>query len=373
MDASPSSRIRSVWISALVGTVLILLGLLFLRLELTIRSTGLVLAKDEYRVFAPAEGVIARHHVELGHAVKRGDLLVELDDTDLALRAVQLQRELAETEAAHERNEIALREFAVKPAPLDLLTADDRKERLTRITAIQDQIERSYASARGLQVISELELRKQEIEKLRSEVDLLQATVQAEWLAAGVPAFDGERLRVEQKRLDALLALIRRDLELVELRRAARRIVAPLDGRVASIDFRFPGMAVAKGDELLKIAAPDGGYRVLARVPERNVDLVHVGTKVLMESEVFDSMLEGYVKGSVTRIAPESGAADAADASGAPASYEVDIAVEETPYPLVLGSRVRVILTLGRRPLTDMFFRSARSLRGPAARQETSS
>lgn len=366
-------RMTSVWIAAFAGTILILLGLLFLRLEVTIRAPGTVRAREEVRVFAPAAGIVARHHVQLGQDVNPGDLLVELDDTDLALRTVQLERDLGETEAALARNAIALREIEVKPASVELLTADERRERLGRITAIQQEIERNYTSGHDQQIISELELRRQEIEKLRSEMDLLQAKLLADWQKAGVPAFEKERLAVEQKRLEALLGLIRRELDLVAAQRAALRITAPLTGRVVAVNVRFPGMAVEAGQELLKVAALDGRYEVRARIPERNVDLVRVGSTALMESEVFDSMLEGYVRGSVTRIAPEARQAD--DATPPPAGaaeYEIEIEVAETPYPLVLGSRVNVTLTLGKRPLSEVLFRSARSLRGQAAGQDKS-
>lgn len=358
-----STRFRSVWVTALIGTILLIAGVVFLRLEVTIRADGVVRAQHEVRVFAPAAGVVARHHVRLGQDVQAGDLLVELDDTDLALRAVELERDLNESAAAHERNTIAQRELQIKPASAEMVTADDRRERLTRITAIQRQIEKSYASGHDQQIISELELRRQEIEKLRSEMDLLQATLLADWQKAGVPAFEQDRLAVEQKRLEALQVLTHRELELVNARRAALRVTAPQAGRVVAVDVRFPGMAVQAGQELLKVAALDGQYEVRTSIPERNVDLVQVGSHAVMESGVFDSMLEGYVRGSVTRISPEAERREA----GAAAGYEVEIAVEETPYPLVLGSRVKVIITLGKRPISEVLFRSARSLRGPRA------
>jgi len=364
-------RIRSVWISALVGTVLMVAGMAFLRLEVTIRAPGVVRAQDERRIFAPAAGIVARHHARTGQDVQPGDLLVELDDTSLAMQAVALERDLNETTAALERNAIALREIEVMPASLEMLTADERQDRLGRITAIQQQIESSYASGHDQQIISELELRKQEIEKLRAEMDLLQAKMLADWRKAGAPAFEKERLQVEQKRLEALRALIGRELELVAARRNALRVTAPIAGRVVAVEVRFPGMSVQEGQELLKVAALDNRYEVRTRIPERNVDLVQVGSPALMESGVFDSMLEGYVRGSVTRVAPEAERAEGEAAIPADgAQYEVEIAVEETPYPLVLGSRVNVIITLGKRPLSELLFRSARSLRGPAARPE---
>lgn len=362
--SSPPSRINSVWVSALIGVLLVGLGLVYLRFDLTIRAPGTVQARDEVRVFAPQDGVIAQHHIQLGQTVTNGELMLSLDDTDLKLRGLTVERDLAETEAALERNRIARAELAVKTGPADLITADERRTRLARITAIQQDIEKNYASGRDLQIISELEVRRQEIERLRSELDLLQASLLAEWQKAGVPAFEGERLVAEQKRLEALAQLGRRELELCNHLREATRITAPLAGQVVALSTRFPGMAVTRGTELIKLAATGGPYRVRAYVPERNVDLVRVGARALMESAVFDSMLEGNVEGTVVRVAPE-GALE--NASTTEPRYEVDIEVDHSPYPLVLGSGMQVRLLLGRRPLTDLFFKTGSSLRPPAA------
>ncbi len=354
-----SARITSVWAAAILGIVLVGAGLFFLRLELIIRAPGTVNARDEIRVFSPMDGVIAQHRVQLGQAVTNGELLLALDDTELNLRALAIDRELAETEAALEQNRIAQAELRVKPGPAELVTADERRDRLARIASIQQDIEKNYTEGRDLQIISELEVRKQEIERLRSELDLLQASLMAEWQKAGVPAFEGERLAAEQKRLAARAELAQRERELVLAQRTATRIVAPAAGTVIALSPRFPGMAVARGTELLKLAATGGPYRVRTYIPERNVDLVRIGTPARMESGVFDSMLEGYVEGTVVRVAPEG--ASAGETS--PARYEVDIDVQKSPYPLVLGSGVDVRLMMGRRPLSDLVMHSGGKLR----------
>jgi HlyD family secretion protein len=356
------ARITSVWTSAALGLLLVVAGLFFLRLELVIRAPGTVNARDEVRVFSPMDGVIAQHRIQLGQSVTNGELLLTLDDTELSLRALAIERELAETEAALEQNRIAQAELQVKPGPAELVTADERRERLARIATIQQEIEKNYTEGRDLQIISELEVRRQEIERLRSELDLLQASLLAAWQKAGVPAFEGERLAAEQKRLTARAELAQRERELVLAQRVATQIAAPAAGDVISLSTRFPGMAVTRGTELLKLAATGGPCRVRTYIPERNVDLVRIGTRALMESAVFESMLEGYVEGTVVRVAPEGATAS----ETTPARYEVDIDVQKTPYPLVLGSGVNVRLMLGRRPLSDLLLRSGGNLRQPA-------
>lgn len=363
VNTSPQRRRpSSVVLSAVIGAGLIAIGVALLRVELTIRTTGLVYSQDEVRLFSPADTLIAGRRVELGQTVKAGDILIELDDTDLALREIQLEREIAELDSARARQEVVLKQLAVRPASPDVLTASDRKDRLARIAAIQANIEQSYASGHEQQIISELELRRQEIERLRSEMELLQADLLARWRDAGLPELEAEQAQIERDRLVTVAELLRRELELVRAFREARRIRAPIDGRVVTLHARHPGMAIARGGELLKIAPTSGPVYVRAEVPERNIDLLRVGTRALMESKVFESILESPVRGVVQRIAPEAERLNATRASEAPL-YEVDIAVEDSPYPLVLGSRLDIRLLLGRRSIAEVLLRSARQPR----------
>lgn len=326
-------------------------------------------ARDEVRVFSPVDGIVSDLRIQLGQVVTNGELAVALDDTELKLRELAIERELAQTEAALENNRIAREERAVKPGAAELILADDRKIRLSRIAEIQQDIEKNYANARDLQIISELEVRRQEIERLRSELDLLQASLLADWQKAGVSGFETERLEAEHKRLEAMIQLAGRERDLVQGQRARTRIVAPMDGQIVALNPRFSGASVARGAELFKIATTGGPYRVRAYIPERNVDLVQVGKRAIMESAVFQSMLEGYVEGVVVRVAPEG--AEEEGASTRETRYEVDIDVEHSPYPLALGSGVDVRIMLGRRPLTDLFFKSGSSLRPPASKHAT--
>ena len=350
----------------MVGSLLVGVGLVLLRVELTIRTTGQVYAKEEQRIFAPEDGIVRAIRIDLGQSIAAGDILMELDDTDLALRVVHLERELAQADANLADNAIARRELELRPAPSDLLTATERKARLERIATIQKQIEQSYTSGHGQQIISELELRKQEIEKLRAEMELLKASIDSDWQQAGGPELARDRLEIEARRIEALKNSLGAELALVRARRGALVIRAAADGQVVALAARYPGMAVTRGAELVKLAPTNGPLLVTAMVTERNIDLLKVGIPARMESHVFDSMLEGHVKGRVQRVSPEAQSpGHPGDPAALPGRYEVDIAVHESPYPLVLGSRLDVRLSLGRRSLAEVLFRSARNLRTP--------
>ncbi len=339
----------SIRVTALLGGLMVLAGVLFLRLDLTIRSDGIVHAHEEIHLFAPRAGVLEAIPVEVGQQVEAGELLISLQETDLLLRLAEAGRFLAGIEAELEATRIALRELNVRPGEPDLISAPARTERLERIAAIQQEIEADYAAGRQQQIISDLEVRRQQIERLRAELDALQAGLLAEWQRAGLSAFEVERLHAEERRLLAVAALARGDKVLLEAQRVASQIRAPIRSQLVALPLRFAGMAVEAGTEVAVLADISSGYLIKALVPERNIDLLRPGARALMQSAVSGAVFEDRVEGHVLRVAP---AADATASAEEP-RFEVEIEVPASTRPLVLGSRVDLTLYLGRRSLTD--------------------
>lgn len=347
------------FLSAVIGAALVVAGIALLKVDVSVRATGQVYSPDERRVFSPADGVLAARHVELGQVVRAGEPLLELDQTDLVQREIELDRAIAEAESALARQDLALRRLEIRPIALEVAAAPARRERLGHIAAIYAEIHSNLTRGVEQQSVSEFEARRQLIERLRSEIELAEAEVLARWLEGGLPELERREAELERDRLARALALLRRERDLVASLRASRVIRAPIDGQVVALFARHPGMSVSRGMELAKVAPTGGPVHVRARIPERNVDLVRAGTPALMESRVFDSFLEGPVRGSVIRVAPD------ADSTAAQPLYEVEIAVGDTPHPLVLGSSLDVRLQLGRRSLFELMWRNARAeLRG---------
>jgi multidrug resistance efflux pump len=273
---------RSVRWAGIFGAALVAAGLVFLRTEQRIHADGIVYARTEAHVFAPADGVLQQLHVSLGQAVRAGDPLFDLDDTDLRQRALLTEKELAQMRAELAANDVALRATNV------------------------------------------------------------------------LPELEQEKLLVDRQRLQEKSALAASELSLTTNLMAGMHVVAPMDGRVVDLDYRYTGMSVPRGSRLAKLAVPDGNFRIKALVAEKNVDLIRAGTRAFMRSGVFDAVLEGYIKGRVVRVGPE-GDNSAGESSDGP-RYEVYIDVEETPYPLTLGSRVKVELLLGKRDIWGILF-----------------
>lgn len=336
----------------MAGLVLVGGGLFTLRLDKTITASGEVRAENEYFVFAPATAVLARHHVRIGQEVEAGAPLFSMAGEDLDLRILEKRRELAEAGGELAEVQLALKRAEIKPGELEMLTARARLEVLDQIQEIHREIVAAWDRLEGERAIRGLEYNLQRIASLRTRLESLDSKFLAEWEEAGLLPLEQEMLAQRGERLREVQEVLREEIAVFQRQRESLEVSAPAAGVVVDVYQRYPGLALQEGEAVMKIANLDRGYRVKAYVGQRNVDLLRLGTAVRMESQVFDSLFEGYVLGAVERIVSEANRASTPDPEDP--RYEITVAVEETPYPLVLGSRVKVEFLLGRQSLAGL-------------------
>jgi multidrug resistance efflux pump len=353
------------WFFGVAGLVLVAAGLLSLRMEKTIRASGVVMAAEEYFVFAPAAGILEGHAARIGDQVEAGEPLFSLAGDDLDLKILEKDRQLHELRARIEETAVALREAEIRPAEPALMTAKERLELLEQIRSIQGDIVQAWERLEGERAIRGLEYNLQRVASLRTRLEEIDSRLLAQWSEAGLVELRRESLDNQARSLEGLADLLDREIRLLQKQRDSLRVAAPISGRIVDIYYRYPGMALREGDRVLKIVNEEACYRVKAFVGERNVDLLQVGTRARMESQVFDSLFEGYVRGRVSRIVGE--ASRGVEGGRETPLYEVNIRVEETPYPLVLGSRMEIDFLLGRESLLALMLNRAVNRRAERA------
>ncbi len=337
------------WVTCLVGLLLVAAGILSLRMDKTIPATGVVMAEEEYYVFAPAQGLLSRHFVQIGQTVAAGTPLFSLAGEDFDLRILEKKRQLLEVRRQLTAIKLALKRAEIRPGELEMLTARERLEVLDQIQEIHHEIVAAWDRLEGERAIRGLEYNMQRVASLRTRIETLNSRVMAGWQEAGLVALEQEGLEQQRIDLQEVQEVLQNEVAVLERKRASLDVVSPIAGTVVDIYRRYPGLALQEGDTVLKIANIDDGYRVKAYVAQRNIDLLQKGTPARMESQVFDSMFEGYVTGKVRRILAEANGV-ASHSPGEP-RYEVTIEVQESPYPLVLGSRMEIDFLLGRQSL----------------------
>jgi len=186
----------------------------------------------EVKVGSRVSGVLQKLHFNIGDAVRRGDLIAELDDRDLRARVAQAEAAL---EAAEAR--------------LALVRLGSREQEIA-------QARSAVTDAEATRALAEKQLQRQTAlfaEKLvpQSEVDLAVKN-----LDSAAARLDAERERlalVERKYLPEDVAVVsaqaaeaRASLSLARTQLSYGRIAAPIDGVIASVSTQ-EGEAIAAG------------------------------------------------------------------------------------------------------------------------------
>ncbi len=355
------------WATTLVGFILFFGSLYFLRLTLSIPSSGTVLPENSAYIYAPQDGRLLRIHAGVGDKIKAGQTLYSMEDLDLDLRLVELSRNYLQAESNLEILEIARLEIGIRPAQAEMLNAKERLARLDRIHELQRESIESLAMLSKEHLVTKDEFNRRQMDMMKTEMEKLETSILAKWGDSGLIELQAQRLDVQIKRLKEIVKLAGNEIEVLKKQKSLLSIVSPIDGDIVKMDARHEGMSLKKGDLLAKIALHDGNYKVAAMVGEKNIDLLQVGGKARMSSNVFDSMLEGYIYGKVKSITPDS----ASDSLSEPL-YEVEIEIESMPYPLVLGSTVRVDFLIARENLFNLLLQRSgtRDQRGTAQQSE---
>lgn len=341
-----------------VGIVVAVLAgvLIFVPIDERVMAQGVVRSERDTYLYAPVDGILDKVLAWEGTALRAGDPVLQLDDT-------QLREELRKIEAriAKARNDLDLQVAHLQRTerlPLPPEFWHIRQEIALAAERIR-QADAEAARARGLH------------EKgLMSAQDLERADLAADVARAEQEKLR-ERLRVVEEGLEgsilteanAQIASAQAALEALEIERslcleAIERLVirTPADGTVTLVNVRRPGARIERGDDLAHIAHGDS-RRVDLFADEMHFHRVRPGQRVVMRSRGFDPLRFGYVEGRVVRVAtePEDKPPELVDDGEGP-EFRVVAAIESTPQPLPLGSTVEGKIIIRRVPLWRTFF-----------------
>lgn len=307
-------------------------------------------------------GVIKSIRVREGDAVRRGDLLIEMDETvpkansallteQLAERLAQLARLLAEREGLAAIPEDS-RAYALAPADLDyarnlegqkrLLAAREETKR-TQIALLQEQIVQSGTRIDGANtqirslraqaklIADELDgvkrlhaegfaplTRVRELEREKEAISGRQGQLVAA-VAESQSVISGAKLEIErlkqQSREDAISEAQEVEVEiagLVERRIAAlealrrTRVTAPEDGVVLGLAVHTVGGVISPGDDIMEIVPQGEGLLITAKIAPRDVDKVQAGQEAVLRFTAFNARVTPETTGKVRQVSADN-------------------------------------------------------------------
>lgn len=418
-ETPPSPLKRAVLWSVVALVALLLTWATVGEIDVVASVPGRFVPDGKVKTVQPIDAAIIRAiHVKDGQAVRRGDLLIDLDPTvsgaDLAasreklmlvqLDMVRLQGELAGKPAVYNvpgvRPELITLQEALRTAR-DSAHAAKRSEATSAVEARASALASGEATLKRLQetlVIAQekerrarpyAEIAMTRFDYLKLKNDLLanehelaaqQSTVQqrreekrqAEHRLAQV---DGERRAGILAELDAKatqLAALRADVEKAQQLVAQKELRAPVDGVVQAVAATTTGGVVTPAQALVTLVPAGTPLIVEALLSNDDIGFVKVGQKVDVKIDTFPFQKYGTLAGTLVWVSPDaedkSNTADPAKPAPEAKSprsalvYKAHIRPERQALlvdgkmqPLTAGMTVQADIVTDRRRLIEFF------------------
>ncbi|MEA4926623.1 MAG: efflux RND transporter periplasmic adaptor subunit [Syntrophomonadaceae bacterium] len=259
----------------------------------TVVDTGYVQAAQKFDVYATQGGRIVSIAVKVGQPIQKGQVIMVLQNRDLAMSSSQLQIQLSQAQAA-----AAEAEAAIAQGQLDLQDAQsefDRNQELYDAGAIS-QVEYDAARSRLNKNQASLEAQQQALQSVREQVgnykSLLASSAQKENELQIISPIDGTlmQLPVQQEQVVAYGALLAQ--------------VAQASDLEIKVDLLSDDLGEVKIGQPAQITAPVLGDKVLkgeviqiypqAEEKQSALGVIQRRVPTIIKLDDYDSLKPGY-------------------------------------------------------------------------------
>jgi HlyD family secretion protein len=231
----------------------------------TVVASGRVMTPQRVSVGAVITERVARIPVEEGQTVRRGDVLIELDDRDERAAYAQAQAAVAQAEAKLRQ----LREVGLPAAEQSLRQAD------ANLQLARAQYQRNLElKAKGFISESALDDAKRNLDVAESQQNTAQLQVRSN-------APTGSDYRMAETALSQAQAA----LGSAAARLEQTTIRAPSAGVLIARNVE-PGDVVQPGKELM-VLAPAGETQIVVSIDEKNLSQLRIGQKALASADAY--------------------------------------------------------------------------------------
>jgi hemolysin D len=348
--ASPTLRATALAICGLLSAAV--LWSCLAHIDMVAVAPGKVIPLGQVKVIQPLEtSAIHAIHVDDGDRVKKGQVLVELDPTDVKadLAAMLYDRGQAALDAEVARLLMTRDPQAKFDAPdgvANTLAEDNHaqavaeiKKHLAQVAGIEAELQQKQAALAANAATID---RAQETLPLLEEKYSMATTLYAKQAGARPPVLDSEQQLIEKRaELAAAQASARqiagemaeakakieeltagfladasdrrtkavqkmRDLDeqiaKARQRENYRRLVSPVDGVVQNVKIHTPGAVVTTADTLMEIVPDGAGVEAEANVENKDIGFVREGQEVEVKFDAFPFTRYGLIKGKVRKL-----------------------------------------------------------------------
>ncbi|MDE1181939.1 HlyD family secretion protein [Paraburkholderia sp.] len=315
-DAAPSSKRKKLF--ALLGGVVVIAGLAYASYWHFIGSryvsTDNAYTAAEIASITPSvSGIVQKVEAVDTQHVRKGDVLVVIDDTDAKLALAQAE---AEVGSAERKVRGYLANDAGLSAQVDARAADEMRM-AAQIASAQADFDRASIDLKRREALAHSgSVSGEEVSNAQTTFASAKAALEAARAsalqakasrAAAIGSLDANKVLIADTTVDTnpevLLARAKRDQARVDLQRTVLR--APVDGVVAKRQVQV-GQRVEPGASLLSVVPVDSVH-VDANFKEVQLDNVRVGQAVELTSDLYGSKV--VYRGKVEGLAGGAGSA----------------------------------------------------------------
>ena len=326
---SPTIRLTA---KVLIAMIFITIGWsLFGHLDIVVNATGEIKPHDRTKEIASVETASVKVlHVREGQAVKKGDLLIELDASasDTEHDKAKINETDALLQIARSRALIAAIDSRTPPrlAPLTGISPQQRQE-------AQEHLEGQYrdfmaklqrtegAIARYSETLPLVTQRAADYKELAKNHDVsLHAALEKEQERADLEGqlIDAKNQRASliaetkrsaydvQSEADRILGQSRQDA----LRNAAHsrllKLTSPIDGTVQQLMVNTIGGVVPGAQTLMKIVPKEDVIEVEAKLENKDIGFIQEGQRAAVKIAAYDSTKYGYIDARVVHISSDA-------------------------------------------------------------------
>jgi adhesin transport system membrane fusion protein len=273
------------------------------------RTGGKVMASSRTQVIqAPDGGVVEKLFVHEGGPVRKGDLLVQLDDTKARAALADSSEKSAALNAALARLRAETLGTPYRPAGTSAFDTLQQRLYERRRTALQEDLAVLTKSA-------DLARREVELnEPLRQAGDISAAEFLRLQRAANEAA--GQVTTRRNKFLqDAQAELAKTEEDLASIQQVLNdrhgnlehtQLRAPVDGTVNLITQTTIGAVLRPGDEIMQLLPSGDELIIEARLRAADIGFVRPGMPAAVKLDAFDYSIYGALSGVVTYVSPDA-------------------------------------------------------------------
>jgi len=342
----------------LIGLVLTALWLTFGKVDVVASASGRLVPADNVKLVQPVEaGIVRSIFVRNGQAVRKGQVLVELDPTVSAAEAVQAEAalqtalcdiaranavlsaldghglkfispegtvpQLAETQRALAAAELAAIEASVSGRLADMQAARAaRSEALVQaakltetIPLINEQLQ-AYEGllAKGYAAkLKVIEMRRQHFATIRDREAALETAKKAQAQSSGASSVMAQskaeartKILTDLAKAEADARLRREELIKSRQRSSLQRLLAPVDGTVTQLAVHTIGGVVEPAKPIMVIVPKGGSLVAEVKILNKDVGFVKEGQPVAVKLEAFPFTRYGTVPGRVESLSSDA-------------------------------------------------------------------